>query len=64
MTLESNENFYCPYCGQSNELLVDFTGGNNQRFVLDCETCCAPISIRLKIRGQNILEIDIRKENE
>ncbi len=64
MSLEQFENFLCPYCGQNNELAVDVTGGSNQSFVVDCEVCCAPIAIRLRIRGDEILSMDVKKENE
>ena len=64
MTSESNENFDCPYCGQTNLLVIDITGGPNQQFIVDCEVCCSPIIIRLKIRGKDVVSIDIKKENE
>jgi hypothetical protein len=35
----------CPYCGETNELLIDPTGGERQEFVEDCSVCCAPSTI-------------------
>ena len=64
MSLEQFEGFLCPYCGQSNEIPVDVTGGACQEFVVDCEVCCAPIALRIKIRAEEILSIEVRKENE
>jgi len=64
MSLEQNEQFLCPYCGQTNELPVDVSGGSIQEFVVDCEVCCAPITVRLKIRGEDVIALDVRKENE
>jgi hypothetical protein len=64
MPLEHDEEFFCPYCGQSNPLVVDISGGRNQSFVVDCEVCCAPIAVRLKISGGEIITLDVRKENE
>ena len=64
MSLEEFENFLCPYCGEPNELLVDVSGGSHQEFVVDCEVCCAPIAIRLQIRGQEIIGLDVQRENE
>ena len=63
MNLEQDEHFLCPYCGVANALLIDLTGGTIQEFVVDCEVCCAPIAVRLRIRGGNVT-IDIKKENE
>ena len=62
MSLEQFENFCCPYCGETNELLIDLSGGSHQEFVVDCEVCCAPIIIRLTIRGEEI-SLDIQREN-
>ncbi len=64
MSLEQFEDFLCPYCGQTNVLNVDMSGGSSQEFVTDCEVCCAPIIVLVKIRGRMIQSIDIRKENE
>ena len=64
MPLEEFENFLCPYCGESNGLTVDISGGSHQEFVVDCEVCCAPIVVFLKIRGGDILSIEVQKENE
>ena len=64
MPLEQNSNFDCPYCGAANALFVDVTGGRNQHFVVDCETCCAPILVRLKLSGDEIVSLDIQRENE
>ena len=63
MSLEEHEEFLCPYCGQGNALFIDITGGTTQEFVVDCEVCCAPITVRLRIRGGEILSIDVDKEN-
>ena len=64
MALEQYEEFSCPYCGETNQLLVDFSGGRAQEFVVDCEVCCAPIIIRLQLRGQEIITLDVQRENE
>ena len=63
MSLEQNESFLCPYCGESNELLVDISGGPRQEFVVDCEVCCAPILVRLEVRGGEVISVDVRQEN-
>ncbi len=62
MPLDQFESFLCPYCGQTNELLLDFSGGASQNLVVDCEICCSPIAVRIKIRGDQV-EIDVRREN-
>ena len=64
MSLEKYENFYCPYCGQENSLSVDISGGSHQEFVVDCEICCAPITIHVTIRGEEVIAVNVRAENE
>lgn len=64
MSVEQNEEFLCPYCGQSNELLVDVSEGSHQEFVVDCTVCCAPIVVRLTLRGDEVITIDIQREND
>ena len=63
MSLEQFENFCCPYCGETNELFVDFSGGSHQEFVVDCEVCCAPIIVHLIIQGDEIISLDVQREN-
>jgi len=64
MSLDDYYSFLCPYCGADNTLDIDITGGSNQSFVTDCETCCAPIAVRAQIRNGEIVSVDIRRENE
>jgi transcription elongation factor Elf1 len=64
MSLEESDNFLCPYCGQTNQLLVDITQGASQEFVVDCEVCCAPIVLRIRMRRGEIIAVEARKENE
>ena len=64
MSLEKYEEFLCPYCGESNELLIDISGGTHQEFVVDCEVCCAPILVKLIVQGGNLVSLDVQQENE
>lgn len=64
MSLEQHEEFSCPYCGEINTLPIDFTGGAQQEFVVDCEVCCAPIIIYIKMRGREVINIAVSAENE
>ena len=64
MSLEQFENFSCPYCGETNDLSIDLSGGQSQEFVVDCEVCCAPILVRLKLRGESVVSIEVQREND
>ena len=41
----------CPYCGESSELVVDRGGGTIQEYVEDCEVCCRPWLVRIRLMG-------------
>ena len=64
MSLEQHESFLCPHCGSPNALAIDLSGGANQEFVIDCETCCAPIIVNIKLDGEDVISIEVKKENE
>lgn len=63
MSLEYQKQFFCPYCGESNTLSVEASAGT-QEFVVDCEICCAPIAVKVKVSDNEILTVEARKENE
>jgi hypothetical protein len=32
----------CPYCGESVDVIVDSSGGEQQEYIEDCPVCCRP----------------------
>ena len=42
--MEDTATVECPFCGQSQELVLD-TSIASQRFVTDCEVCCRPFEV-------------------
>jgi len=63
MSLSSQKEFSCPYCGSPNEITLD--GGQGQRYelVTDCETCCRPIIVRVRVTD-GACELEVHAENE
>jgi len=39
----------CPYCGEPNEIFIDFSGGEHQAYVEDCQVCCQPWDVRVDL---------------
>ncbi len=39
----------CPYCGQPNEIYIDYSGGYVQRYVEDCQVCCRPWEVEIEL---------------
>lgn len=53
----------CPYCGESIELVVDTSAGA-QEYIEDCEVCCRPISLRLRVANDGTPIVEARHEDE
>ncbi|QQY82358.1 CPXCG motif-containing cysteine-rich protein [Tamlana sp. s12] len=45
--------FNCPYCWESISVLID-SSIKTQKYIEDCEVCCNPIEISLKIINSQI----------
>ena len=59
-----NSLIQCPYCGEQMNILVDDSAGS-QHYIEDCQVCCAPIEISLKmdVTGE-ILEIQAHTDSD
>lgn len=53
----------CPYCGESIALLVDDSAGG-QRYIEDCQVCCRPIVVTVRVEEDGALRIQAGTENE
>ena len=54
---------YCPYCGESIELLVD-SSEPQQGYIEDCQVCCRPINCDIDIDPDGYINLTLRHENE
>lgn len=52
----------CPYCGETIEVLIDTSVGE-QYYTEDCQVCCQPIAFSVTIDGGQIT-LDCWPENE
>ena len=52
----------CPYCGERIELAVDASAGD-QQYVEDCQVCCRPISILVRVE-EGDLQLLARRDDE
>jgi hypothetical protein len=46
--------FSCPYCWENISMLVDLSQ-LDQSYIEDCEVCCNPIQIQVRIENQLII---------
>ena len=48
----------CPHCGESFSLALDVSEGSAE-FVVDCEVCCRPMTVILRITDGEIEGLDV-----
>jgi hypothetical protein len=53
----------CPYCGKPLELLVD-PSVDAQSYVEDCEVCCRPIEVRVRIDPDGTPSVAVHREDD
>ncbi|MCW8925294.1 MAG: CPXCG motif-containing cysteine-rich protein [Xanthomonadales bacterium] len=53
----------CPYCGEENTFLVDRTIKEQQYFE-DCEVCCRPIDIRVRVSANGDCQVEVHSEDD
>lgn len=45
----------CPHCGETFSLTLD-AGEGSAEFVVDCEVCCRPMTVTVRISDEGELE--------
>jgi hypothetical protein len=53
----------CPYCGETIEVLIDASSGD-QQYIEDCQVCCRPISMGVHVDEDGDVQVDARAEND
>ncbi|HUJ71083.1 MAG TPA: CPXCG motif-containing cysteine-rich protein [Verrucomicrobiae bacterium] len=48
----------CPHCGEDFETAFDPDEGGAE-FVVDCEVCCRPISVAVRVRNGQIDDVRV-----
>jgi transposase-like protein len=51
------ETVTCPYCGEPNLIAVDEQGGSIQRYVEDCQVCCHPWEVTVRVGAEVDVEL-------
>lgn len=55
--------FLCPYCGYPNFSPLDPISGL-QEWTTDCENCCRPIVLKVRVRGGEVEEMEVEREQD
>ena len=51
-------NYVCPHCGESIQLAIDPSGGEQQDYVEDCPVCCNPNLLHLRFDDEGYASVD------
>jgi hypothetical protein len=58
-----NQTVTCPYCGEPNELMLDYTE-TGQTYTEDCAVCCNPMEVRLSFSDDGeLVSLAVEREN-
>ena len=65
-TLLLTQSVDCPYCGEPNEIEIDPSGGKRQSYQEDCQVCCRPwnVTVRLDSEGEATVRVAAAEEVE
>ena len=58
--LDRSARAHCPYCGEPVELLVDPGGAALQEYVEDCEVCCRPWQVTMRLAPDGTPSVTLR----
>lgn len=61
--MQRDESIECPYCGETIEVLIDESAGE-QQYIEDCSVCCRPIEIAVSVDEESGVTVSCRAENE
>ena len=53
----------CPYCGESIDVLIDGSV-EEQRYIEDCQVCCQPIVLIVKMAEDGNPLVHARREDD
>jgi hypothetical protein len=56
--MQTTAEYICAFCGESNSTFVDISGGMQQSYTEDCQICCRPNVLYLRV-DEDTLEIEI-----
>lgn len=63
MSLLDTSIISCPYCGESIELVIDTSVGE-QEYIEDCEVCCRPITLLIQTDQSGEITVVPKHEND
>ncbi|MBI2619602.1 MAG: CPXCG motif-containing cysteine-rich protein [Ignavibacteriales bacterium] len=63
MEVEVVHSYFCPNCGEPNQITVDLSAGTKQQYVEDCAVCCRPNLLKIHVQpGSGDLSVEVEFE--
>lgn len=59
--MQESLSIICPHCGESFGLALDVSEGSAE-FTVDCEVCCRPMRVAVRIEDGEIESFDVVEE--
>lgn len=56
--MQNTAEYICAYCGETNLTFIDFSAGSYQSYIEDCQTCCRPNVLYIRV-DEDTLEVAI-----
>lgn len=56
--MQTTAEYYCAFCGEQSTTFVDISGGMEQSYIEDCQVCCRPNVLYVRI-NEDTLDIEI-----
>lgn len=56
--MQTTTEYYCAFCGEPSTTFVDISGGIEQYYIEDCQVCCRPNVLYVRI-DEDTLDIEI-----
>ena len=56
--MQTTAEYYCAFCGEPSTTFVDTSGGMEQSYIEDCQVCCRPNVLYVRI-DEDTLDIEI-----
>lgn len=54
---------HCPYCGEPIELIVDCSV-SEQEYIEDCQVCCRPIELAVRVSEDGEIDVSLGTDND
>lgn len=60
---QSEQGLRCPYCGERISVLVDHSE-EQQDYIEDCEVCCRPIMLMVRVEADDSVRLVVRRSDD